>query len=503
MAIPAQNQQPLATFPHPPRGLTPSPTPTRPTIGSPSPNPHPSKFGSIHGSIETEESSGSIYKNVNPFALTPDSVPTRDSLGLQLVLDSPSKLYAPGETVTGYITGWDYSSSPSTHIHIILEGRAKTYMHADGTEHQDCAPLLYEVTHLRSENQGVVPRFTVTIPEKCAAGLEYLNGYLPDSKMYWSHDWPAQDPFECSSGHPLPPSISLPLRTSHTLSSRIAGRGYVEYKLIAVRSTLDLDTAKLVPEASFQVPIQLTTRRLLQSQVQDLMSQTHNSTQNLKIQTTQLLKEKPLSTREQLKDAFLTTTPSFYFATTLTTPRLSIPGADVKIGISVAVLPPPVGKTYNFPIPDISITHVAVRVRSYHGVRVLRPPPSSHDPTRSYTFNNVQVQTETKAPSAIFTPQAGDFVGQTCVVSIALPETMTPSFKTRNLWTGYRLKCVVTFGVKGKYGTAVAHGDLNIVSRPGGQREGFAATEDRLLEHEDRLSSLDLAMEVVRRCAAD
>lgn len=127
MAVSTQDHQLLSTCPHPPSGLASSPTPTRSVRALPS--PRPSDFGHIHLGLFPEEGTGSLYDHDISLAPAQVSVPISNPGELQLVLDDPFKLYTPDETITGYISRWNHSSEPSQHIYIVLEGRAKTYMH--------------------------------------------------------------------------------------------------------------------------------------------------------------------------------------------------------------------------------------------------------------------------------------------------------------------------------------------------------------------------------------
>lgn len=433
----------------------------------------------------------------------------RDSFSptdLQLHLDDPSKLYAPQDTVTGYISGWNQSARNPTHVHVILEGRAKTCLRGDlcDTEYVDQSPLLYQVTHLKPDQYGMVPRFAVTIPDTTADDLEQLDDYVPKDynfEKYWTHDWPGHDPFECQPGHALPPSMAMVPRSSISLSARGSGRGYIEYKIIAVRSSLNPTTGRLVPEASCQVPIRITSRRLPLSKVRELMGQPSTATAALTVQTAQLSKDRRLSLCEQLRDAFSSSAPNFYFSNTVTTPKLSVPGADVKVILSLHVLPPPPGKLYNFPVPDIAVTCLKFRLRSHTGVRVLRAPdlssPDKPAQMKAHTFKATELRTSRSPPGAAFKPRQGNFNRQSCIVTLRLPHTLVPSFRTYNFWRSYRLECDVTFTVAGKEVTSRTQSDLNVVARPEGAVETKVDLARSEMEREDEADSLEVAQTMV------
>jgi hypothetical protein len=501
ISIPTQDQQLLTTFPRPPSRLTAVPTPTR-SIATPTPSPRPSDFGFIDVGLSPEVQNivESIDHTIASFVPGPQSILALNPGELQLVLDNPLKLYAPGDTITGYVSGWD-SSEPLTHIHIILSGTAKTYMHTEATQHQDYAALLYQETHLQSSDQGLVPRFAISIPDECATDVPDLNPFAPAGKQYWTTAWLANAAYEHQPGHPLPPSMRLPSRTSHKLSSRIAARGYVEYKLVAVRSSLNPFTGKLVPEASFQALIRLTTRHLLASTTKDLIRQTASASKTLHVQTTQLRKERRLSLCERTKDAFNPTTPDFYFSATVTTPRVAVSGADIKLSVSISVLPPPAGKIYNFPVPDVRLKRFDARIRSYQGLRVLMP--AKHNPTKSHmeshTFKTLELRTVKEPPDSTFRPREGNFDSQCCLIYIALPSDILPSFKTFNLWRAYRLEVDVTFCVAGKRVSVSVQSDLNIIARPAGSRQSNVKEKEVRMEEEDKAESLEIAEEMVRR----
>ncbi|KAH7117911.1 hypothetical protein B0J11DRAFT_509603 [Dendryphion nanum] len=514
MAVASRESHILHSFPKPPLG-TPSPRFSR--VPSPKRDTtiaaqyRASDFGFIQVALDTASlDNDSLYEDPEPFekhqsmaALVIDSEP---NLGdLQLVLDSSSRLYAPGETITGYVSGWDQFS----HVHIILEGRAKSCIRNEKAEFKDHAPLLYQVTHLSPQVSGMIPRFSVTIPETTQGGLASLDDFAPydqDFTRYWTHDWPSQESYECEPGHPLPPSMTMPLQPSHVLTSRAAGRGHIEYNLLAIRSRRNRVTGKLVPEAGCTTPVFLTTQRLTQSKVLELTSQKQSTTTHLEVQTSQLSKISRLSLREQVWDAFNSSNPSFYFAPHITTPELAVPGSDVKIAISISIMPPPPGKLYNFPVPDVSVVGFACRVRSYTGIRVLRTSSAAASPSpkptqsKAHTFKACELRTSSTPPKAVFVPKDGAFENQACVISITLPKTVLPSFKTFNFWRSYRIECDVTFRVAGKEVTAHTESDLNIVARFAGTVED--GTPSARMEGEDEEGlGIAMAKEVVRASA--
>ncbi|KAF1961089.1 hypothetical protein CC80DRAFT_229792 [Byssothecium circinans] len=311
MEDPIKDQKLLWTFLKPPTEPLPSvhlPLPSRAPIRA-------SNFGGIPIALSRDDDSDSLYaypdepsrENAHPAARL---LPATDGAELQLVLDNPSQTYAPSEAVTGYILGWDPAC---TDLHIILEGREKTYIRRDKTQYKDRAPLLYQVTHLTSEDLGTLYRFSITVPERTADGLEKLGEYAPTNAFYgkyWTYDWPAQDSYEQQAGHPLPPTMSMPNCSSTELGSYAEGWGHISYKLVAVCSQRDTATGKFTPVGSCQVFIRLTTRRLPLEKVQELTQNTDTSSSDLSVQTVQLLKERRLSIREQLRDTFTETLDS-------------------------------------------------------------------------------------------------------------------------------------------------------------------------------------------------
>jgi hypothetical protein len=104
------------------------------------------------------------------------AVPKQD---LELILDELLKLYTPGDIITGYVSGCN-SSEPLTYNHVILSGTAKTYMHTDATQHQDCATLLYQDTYPSVSDEGLVPGFSITIPKTVLPSFQIsIPSHLP------------------------------------------------------------------------------------------------------------------------------------------------------------------------------------------------------------------------------------------------------------------------------------------------------------------------------------
>ncbi|KAF2016640.1 hypothetical protein BU24DRAFT_492694 [Aaosphaeria arxii CBS 175.79] len=476
----------LASFPRPPPGLLSPSGPNSGKVPSPKPSPNsvykPSDFGFIQVVLDTDSDADSLYDDPSPrkgpYFHHPPPVPTaghrEPNLGdLRLVLDSPSKVFAPNETITGYISGWDSSS----HIHIILEGRANTYIRTDKAEYKDRTPLIYRISHLPPERQGIVPRFSITIPEKTQYNLQHLDDLTSNNCLfdnYWTHGWPAQEPYESQPNRPIPPSTHVPLRGSSSLSSRAAGSADITYRLIAIRSRPSPTSPHtLTPEATNITPLTITTLRFPQSKLTTLLSSPpHSTTRDLSLQTRHLSlpPTKRTSLYNHLLDSLHTTsasssTPTFYFAPTITTPRVAHAGSPLQIKLRIAVLPPPPGKLYNFPIPDIQVVDFKCRIRSYTGIRVLRRTPSQ--PPKSVTVQSTVLHTTT-THSATFTPRNGAYEGQNCVFSVTLPASASSSFKSASMWRGYKVDVDVGFRVAGR-GVRVrgAGGDLDVVAGEG------------------------------------
>lgn len=268
------------------------------------------------------------------------------------------------------------------------------------------------------------------------------------------------------------------------------------YTLIATRSLPDRAT-----NAHFQLPITLTTRCLPISKLNVLKAEKHQVTSHLSIQTAALSKECKLRLREQFYDAFNASAPTFYFGVKATTPKLAVPGASVNVRVAMEVLPPPPGKLYNFPVPDITITSMKFVVRSYTGIRTLASGSMQAVPAgavsdalpRKETFKETafaQVQTPT---AATFVPQKGGFDDQVCVATITLPREVLPSFKTYNAWRGYRLECAVRLKVAGKEVEARFAGDLDVV-------EGGESDRGRSRAHAEEGMSEQVVETIVKAC---
>ncbi|KAF1966448.1 hypothetical protein BU23DRAFT_603572 [Bimuria novae-zelandiae CBS 107.79] len=511
----------LATFPRPPPGPR---SPARLSLKSPGLAPRPSNYGFISTNATNKDvdvDADSLYDEPGPSTppLPQRNVPSFPVPGppilqpvaeLQLVLDHPSKVYSPGETITGYIIGW---STTEEHIHIVLSGCSRSSFKDSKAANNDRAPLLFQVTHLEPGLQTSVPRFGISIPNVCGTAQGDLNNFTPRSetgRSYWTPVWSVQDPFENGSGHPLPPSMHMSPRSVSTLSS-IKGEASISYNIIAVRSTLDPSTHGFVPNATFPLPLALTTRRLLSAKTDLLERETFTLTAALSIQTAALTKERKLRFREQLCDAFNTSTPTFYFSVNVTAPKLGTPGADLRVGIRVDVLPPPPGHLYNFPVPDVTIASITFRIRSYTGVRVLVPSPASAQSadispglvSKKETFKSTELHQTQTPNNATFRPQNGGFDGQVCVATVPLPRDLTPSFKTFNAWRGYRLQYTVRVQVAGKEEEVKVANDLDIVvgedTRIERKRTGHTPVKDGMSR---RIAEAVLSGDRARRTSA-
>lgn len=468
----------LSAFPRPPSGNS---STERLVLQNTGPTPRPWNYGFISTRHTEGIDADSLYDEPGPppppvherkaYATQDMVAPSlRPDAELQLVPDNPSRVYAPGDTITGYVLG---RSTPEEHIHIILHGHSSSTLKDAKTLNIDRTPLLFQSMYLEYTSRDSVPRFEIKIPYACGSAERDWDSFLPGlepGRSYWTTKWPFQDSFESEAGHPLPPSLYTGPHRAQALSN-VQGQASISYSLVAVRSSLDSESNSFKPSESFQLPLTLTTRRLSPSKIHLLKRETCSFVSKLSIQTTALSKERKLSLREQFRDAFNTAAPTFYFQVNVTTPRLSTPGADVKIGIALEVLPPPPGHLYNFPIPDITIASIAFRVRSYTGVRAIpvfapsQPSPGALDAVcKKETFKQTEL-TQTQTPTnATFEPRDGDFKDQVCVATLLLPQEMTPSFKTYNAWKGYRLECAVRVHIVGKEEEVKVISDLDVVA---------------------------------------
>lgn len=500
----------LSTFPHPPPGPR---SPARLALQSPSLTPRPSNYGFIPtGAANNDTDVDSLYAEPGP-PLPPSAQPARDPLPrpstsskrspeLQIVLDHPSKIYAPGETLTGCIIGWSIAEE---HVHVILSGQTTTTLQSPKATCTNQTPLVLQVKRLDADSQSSMPRFELSLPHVYNFPLQDLNDFTHThelGKKYWTTKWPSQGPFENAAGHPLPPSMHMGPRSASRLSN-VHGSVSIAYTVIAVRSTKDQSANAFIPNAYSQLPIKLTTRRLPTSKINHLKGEKHDMTFNLSIQTAALGKERKLRLREQLCDAFNTSAPTFYFSVKARAPRLSVPGATIKISVAMDVLPPRLGKLYNFPIPDITITSMKFLVRSYTGVRTLAPEPTqtqsaanaSDRSCRKETFKETEFRQTQTPTNATFTPQKGGFEDQVCVATITLPEDVLPSFKTYSAWRGYRLECAVRLRVAGKEADAKFANDLDVVA-------GGEVHFERKKTPADEGLSRQVAETIVRACVA-
>ena len=442
----------LARFPYPPSG------------------PLPSVPNTNVNSIDNE--SGPSLPPLHPQKATSGSVPPTlaPSLDaeLQLVLDHPSKWYAPGDTMTGYIFG---CSAIEHHVHIMLLGLSNVSIRDSKTADVNRAPLILHMAHIKPGTSSVIPRFEVKVPHVCEIKARDKDVFplQNDTETQKITIRSANTTFETKSGHPLPPAMHIDTRKVSSLLS-IHGEASISYKIIAVRSSFGVDVNRFIPNASVQLPLRITTRRLPSSQVALLKRETRTLKIDLSTQTAALSKQRRLRLREQLYDAFNSSAPTFYFRMKATMPKLGTPGSELKIGVNFEALPPPPGRSYYFSIPDVTIVNLLFRIRSYTGMRIRDIPKGPQSTaennvtaSRKETFRNTSFRQLQTPENATFKPQEGNFGGQVCVATVCLPPDLIPSFKTYNAWMGYRLECVIRVRVAGKEEEAKVVSDLDIV----------------------------------------
>lgn len=466
----------LASFPHPPIPRLLAPLQSQ----QPGINLDVWKDGSTGHSVYNDIDSDSLYEDPGPPLSSPysrrDTPPVhvhpvsspQPHPEFQIVFDHPSRLYAPGDTISGYIIG---HSTAEDEIQVIFTGYATTSLRDSGTIHTDHTSLVHQVKNVLPGSE-TIPRFEIKIPFACKIATSGLDDLTPrdDLKIRWTDTWPPEDTFENEDGHPLPPSMHMVPRKLSTLSG-VFGEASIVYSVIAVRSALDTKSNKLIPNATCRLPLTVTTLRFPALRMYHLARETCTLSCNLSAQTAALSKERKLRLREQLRDAFNTSAPTFHFKAKVTVSKIGAPGADMKARVDFEVLPPPAGHLYNFPLPDIAINSMTFRIRSYTGIRVLVPSAQSQStvespPTasRKETFKHTEFH-QTQTPNdVVFKPRDGGYEGQVCVATIPLPGDLTPSFKTYNAWQGYRLEYVIRIQVAGKQVEAKVASDLNIVA---------------------------------------
>ena len=457
----------LATFPHPPS--------SHPSARLPSQQkgvaPEAWRHGLSTNSPNDDTDIDSLYDEPGP-PLSPSfsqrDPPSQSRAEFQIILNHPSKIYSPGDTISGYVIGYSMAEEC---VHVILAGHATTSLRDSRTIHTDQTSLIYLITNILPGAE-TFSRFEIRIPLSCRVATRGLGDLEPQDhpSNRWTATWPFEDTFENKDGHPLPPSMHMAPRKLSTLSV-VHGEASIIYSVIAVRSSLDTSTSKLKPNATCQLPLTVTTLRLPSPKINHLRRGTCILTCNLSAQTAALSKERKLRLSEQLRDAFNTSAPIFYFKIKVTVPKIGTPGANTKVGIGFEVQSPPAGHSYTFPLPDIAITSMTFRIRSYTGVRVLVSPAPSQSTvdsplttSRKETFRHTEFGQVQTPKGVVFKPRDGGFEGQVCVAAIPLPQDLTPSFKTYNSWRGYRLECAIRVQVAGRQEEAKVASDLNIVA---------------------------------------
>ncbi|KAF2734918.1 hypothetical protein EJ04DRAFT_602046, partial [Polyplosphaeria fusca] len=435
---------------------------------------------------------------------TSASPANEESAPFGLVIDNPTRLYAPGDTITGYVVGLN-AHTFTRRVHLILEGRAKISVTVGGQiEYRERALLLYHVLPLQPQRYCASSRFSIKIPIETQQGLEHLNGIdLRAVQGYsYTHNWPSQEGFESTARHPLPPSTSVPIPTSNTLRVTPTTQGYVEYKLSAVRSRSKGGNGRLILDCICSVPITITTLRMSSNELHDVLIDKKTVVQDLFVKTPQLSQDRRFSIREQLREPVTSSTLTLYMRSNISIPKTSVPGAGVQLVLSLAVLPPPAAKLYDFAIPEVTVTSFSCSVKSYQGLRM------SHINARSTpiggqlkfcTIKEVEYSTSMRTRDTRFRPRNGGFDGQSCTFTVHLPATLVPSFKTYNMWRAYRLKAKFMLVVAGKEVMMHVANDLSIVARATEGAERLLASDSsmHIIEQEEQTLSMEMAKAVL------
>ena len=392
---------------------------------------------------------------------------------LQLSLDYPNRLYAPGDSITGTVTGWDPSSKSS--VYLIFEGRSKSYLRFKGSfdlRYRDRSPLLYQVIQLKPASSGKSTdgRFTITIPETTQQGLSKVTE-LTKKHDYWTHSWPKNEDFELDPGYALPPSTNQPKRINYGAVQDEHGWGYVRYTITAIQSEVGKKKKAKVTGSALKVVWMTTARMSMSAFAERRAEESVCKEQRLTVETQRLdpaIGNRKLSFRESFKGAF-STKPILHFAPVIAVPRLAVAGSEVTLSVCVRAMPINPKKSdqlgYNFPLPPITLEHIVLRLKDTTKIRCKGSVVTSE---YCGEFADAVVANQTWENKYVFYPTNDNqaYAYEPCLIDFKIPASCTPTFRTCNLRKKWYIKGDAVFSCMSETQKTTFKCDVDIISKP-------------------------------------
>ncbi|PKY01106.1 hypothetical protein P168DRAFT_59029 [Aspergillus campestris IBT 28561] len=392
---------------------------------------------------------------------------------LQLSLDYPNRLYAPGDTIAGTVTGWDPSSKSS--VYLILEGRSKSYLRFKGSfdfRYRDRSPLLYQVIQLKPASSGKSTdgRFMITIPETTQQGLSKVTD-LTKKHHYWTHSWPKNEDFELDTGYALPPSMIQPKRINHGAAQDEYGWGHVRYTITAIQSEPHKKKKAKVTGSALKVVWVTTARMSMDTYEERRAEESVCKEQRLTVETLRLnpaIGNRKLSFRESFKGAF-STKPSLQFMPIVAVPKLVVAGSDTTLSVCVRAMPinskKPDQLGYDFPLPPITLEQITLRLKETTRIRCKGNVVTSEYCSE---FADAVVANQTWETKYVFYPTDDHqaYAYEPCLIDLKIPASCTPTFRTCNFRKKWYIKGDAVFSCMSENLKTSFRCDVDIISKP-------------------------------------
>lgn len=291
----------------------------------------------------------------------------------------------------------------------------------------------------------------------------------------------------------------IPKTKPTTVLETITKDGMIRYQLTATRPRV-FGEGKSIPNAIFQVPIWFTTHRMSTDEFLKLQETSRQRIERTAvIQSTQLkpkATDRKLTMKEKLKEAFdFSSIPTFRFSPVISIPKVAAAGGLLPLLLELKPLPPTAGPVYAFPLPDITLESMKIKLEHIQGVRVKGSLLSEH---RAFRFKGLERQF-IKTPPMIFRVKDDGYGTQSYSVALNLPVALLPSYSTFMFYRKYVLKTKMRFKCAGEEFTLELPIPVEIVVQPRTNTETTTDTnvheeyKAHKLEKEDELSSVRMA----------
>lgn len=348
---------------------------------------------------------------------------------LDVTLDYPNRVFAPGHTITGSVHGWDPSTSESP-LEISLQGRSKSCIQpGDGVVNRDRSLLTYQTTRLEpSDHMGSsVAKFSLTVPLSVEKHPSDPAKKINAGHSYWTYSWPEDPAFESSGGHPLPPSMSLPRREPWK-GDPMAAWGQIQYTVTATVSQGEGDqTSK---KESYSEIVRISGHPVTVEELEPFKGVIRKGQGILGMD-----KKKPEGKTffSRVRNAFKSS-PRLWLVPIIKVPRNAVVGDDIDISIQLQ----PSRADFTFDLPPISLHRVTARLCDSTGIRGTRRPfggtielllPGGPSATKIWTTKH------------LFSPaeDGKSYQDAPCQVTFKIPRSCIPTFKTYNLYMKWNL----------------------------------------------------------------